>query len=219
VLGDVTVRGAWGGEIPEFDQLMRRDWELFLHTIASSFSLYGAPVELSYWRESTTQEDCMRMGRAAAASDISALLPALAVPTLIINTRRLREDSPVTALAKQGQAIATAIPDARLILLDGFARCWYSTGTEPPQAVQLIEDFLRGLPEADRSPWPAAPGLSSRQREVLELLAEGKTNREIAEELVLSERTVQRHVADIYARIGARNRAEATAFVHRRAVG
>jgi DNA-binding NarL/FixJ family response regulator len=44
------------------------------------------------------------------------------------------------------------------------------------------------------------------------MLAQGKTTREIAEALVLSERTVQRHIADLYARIGARNRAEATAY-------
>ena len=56
------------------------------------------------------------------------------------------------------------------------------------------------------------PALSARQREVLHLVAQGKTNREIAEALVLSERTVQRHIADLYARIGVRNRAEATAF-------
>jgi DNA-binding NarL/FixJ family response regulator len=47
---------------------------------------------------------------------------------------------------------------------------------------------------------------------VLRLLAEGKTTREIAEELVLSERTVERHIADVYGKIGARNRAEATAY-------
>jgi DNA-binding NarL/FixJ family response regulator len=48
--------------------------------------------------------------------------------------------------------------------------------------------------------------------EVLRLIAQGKTNHEIAQELVLSERTVQRHIADIYLKIGARNRADATAF-------
>ena len=60
------------------------------------------------------------------------------------------------------------------------------------------------------------PGYSSaltdRQVEVLGLIAKGKTNREIASELSLSERTVERHIADIYAKVGARNRAEATAF-------
>jgi ATP/maltotriose-dependent transcriptional regulator MalT len=55
-------------------------------------------------------------------------------------------------------------------------------------------------------------GLTERQVEVLQLIAQGKTNHEIAQELVLSERTVQRHIADIYLKIGARNRADATAF-------
>ena len=41
------------------------------------------------------------------------------------------------------------------------------------------------------------------------------TNREIADQLVLSERTVQRHVTNLYAKIGVRNRAEATAFALR----
>jgi len=58
----------------------------------------------------------------------------------------------------------------------------------------------------------SALGLSRRQEEVLRLIAEGKTTREIAEVLVLSERTVERHIADVYAKIGVRNRSEATAY-------
>ena len=73
---------------------------------------------------------------------------------------------------------------------------------------------LTGPKAARRLPVrPSYPhGLSERQLEVLRLVAQGKTNREIAGALVLSERTVQRHIADIYAKIGARNRAEATAI-------
>ena len=48
--------------------------------------------------------------------------------------------------------------------------------------------------------------------EVLLLMAQGKTTREIAAELVISPRTVQRHTTNLYAKINARNRAEATAF-------
>jgi len=54
--------------------------------------------------------------------------------------------------------------------------------------------------------------LTSRQREVLALVARGKTNKEIAEELVLSLRTVERHIADIYTKIGVRHRSEAVAY-------
>ena len=54
--------------------------------------------------------------------------------------------------------------------------------------------------------------VTERQWQVLCLLAQGETNREIGQALVISERTVQRHVANIYDKIGARNRSEATAF-------
>ncbi len=57
--------------------------------------------------------------------------------------------------------------------------------------------------------------LTAREVEVLLLVAAGKTNREIAEQLVLSLPTVQRHIANIYIKISARNRADATAYALR----
>jgi DNA-binding NarL/FixJ family response regulator len=68
------------------------------------------------------------------------------------------------------------------------------------------------LAQADATP-PA--GLTGREAEVLRLLAEGRTNREIADALVLSVHTIERHLANAYRKIGTRNRAEATAFVVR----
>jgi DNA-binding CsgD family transcriptional regulator len=59
---------------------------------------------------------------------------------------------------------------------------------------------------------PLPDRLTVREAEVLGLLAAGKTNKEIAAELVLSPATVERHVANIYRKIGARRRAEATAY-------
>jgi DNA-binding NarL/FixJ family response regulator len=46
-------------------------------------------------------------------------------------------------------------------------------------------------------------------------VASGRSNREIAEELVLSLRTVKRHVTNLYAKIGARGKADATAYAFR----
>jgi predicted ATPase/DNA-binding CsgD family transcriptional regulator len=58
----------------------------------------------------------------------------------------------------------------------------------------------------------AAHGLTPREREVLVLVARHYTNREIAEELVLSVRTVERHVANIYNKLGVSSRRLATAY-------
>jgi ATP/maltotriose-dependent transcriptional regulator MalT len=57
-------------------------------------------------------------------------------------------------------------------------------------------------------------GLSPRELEVLRLLAAGETNRAIASRLVLSQRTVDRHVSNIYGKLGVSTRAAATAFAY-----
>lgn len=58
-------------------------------------------------------------------------------------------------------------------------------------------------------------GLSPRELEVLRLIAQGMSNREIAERLVLSERTVVNHISHIFDKLGVDNRASATAFAFR----
>jgi two-component system response regulator DesR len=56
---------------------------------------------------------------------------------------------------------------------------------------------------------PAGPPLSEREREVLELIASGATNREIADSLYLSHHTIKEHTSSLYRKLGARNRADA----------
>lgn len=62
---------------------------------------------------------------------------------------------------------------------------------------------------------PAGP-LSEREAQVLRLIASGKTNRAIAEELFISEKTVARHVSNIFAKVGVSTRAAATAWAYQR---
>jgi DNA-binding CsgD family transcriptional regulator len=59
-----------------------------------------------------------------------------------------------------------------------------------------------------------AGGLTGRELEVLRLVASGKTNRAIADDLVLSEKTVARHVSNIFAKLGLSSRSAATAFAY-----
>jgi ATP/maltotriose-dependent transcriptional regulator MalT len=62
---------------------------------------------------------------------------------------------------------------------------------------------------------PLAGGLSQREAQVLRLVADGKTNREIADELALSHKTVKRHLDNIFDKLGVSSRAAATAFALR----
>jgi DNA-binding NarL/FixJ family response regulator len=64
------------------------------------------------------------------------------------------------------------------------------------------------------APSKSAHGLSPRELEVLRHVAGGKTNRDIATELVLSERTVERHVSNIFAKLGVSTRTAAAAFAY-----
>ena len=63
---------------------------------------------------------------------------------------------------------------------------------------------------------PAFPdGLSQREVEVLSLIALGKSNREIGEELFITSNTVARHVSNIFTKTGVSNRAEAATYASR----
>jgi DNA-binding NarL/FixJ family response regulator len=80
---------------------------------------------------------------------------------------------------------------------------------------------LRGRRRAAPEPKePAYPdGLSEREVDVLRLIASGRSNPQIALELVISVNTVQNHVSSILAKAGLANRAEAAAYAQRRGLG
>lgn len=83
---------------------------------------------------------------------------------------------------------------------------------QPVVASKLIE-HVSG--EGDLSGKQRITPLTERERQVLEQLALGKTNKEIALELVISERTVKFHVSSIFTKLGAGNRTEAVAIAAR----
>lgn len=65
-----------------------------------------------------------------------------------------------------------------------------------------------------RAPSKGGSGLTAREVEVLRMVATGRTNRAIAGELFLSEKTVARHVSNIFMKLGVSSRAAATAYAY-----
>ena len=154
--------------------------------------------------------------QAASAADVTELLPRVAARTLVLHPRDMTQ-IPVDV----AQSLAIALPRGRLVLLEGAQPVLF---TEHPDAiVSLLTSFFRdGVEPAETPsavaagrPVPPSDGLSPRELEVLRLLAAGESNAQIARRLGLSTHTVERHAANLYRKIGARGRADATAYALR----
>ncbi len=95
--------------------------------------------------------------------------------------------------------------DAATMELEAARRVFAGLGAAPDLA---SVDTLLGKPVERPG------GLTGREAEVLRLLAGGKTNREIAADLGISERTVDRHVSNVYLKLELSSRAAATAYAY-----
>jgi DNA-binding CsgD family transcriptional regulator len=157
--------------------------------------------------------DYVRSSSALTIAQMSSLLgeEAEAEARFAQAQHQLRDDGrrPLALLGTLDEALATARAGRRPAVgeLKVAADELDSLGMTPWSAQ------ARSLLEAAASTPPA--GLTGREVEVLRLVADGRTNREIADRLVLSVHTVERHLANCYRKIGARNRSDATAFALR----
>jgi DNA-binding NarL/FixJ family response regulator len=91
--------------------------------------------------------------------------------------------------------------------------CRTPSGTSPDRSATQKPSAFGFIPTSPSACWRARPAdLTGREVEVLQLLARGLSNKEIAERLVISRKTVGHHVEHIYAKTGTANRALASLF-------
>lgn len=84
----------------------------------------------------------------------------------------------------------------------------------PTVTKRLIADFAKTRPANRKSHDPLLKTLTPRESEVLELIARGLSNQEIAQKLVLAEQTVKTHIGRVLAKLGLRDRAQAVIFAY-----
>jgi two-component system response regulator DesR len=117
----------------------------------------------------------------------------------------IRETSPATRVLLISGAGRMSPAAARAAGASGFvSKDWEAARVAA--AVRRVGMGMTAFPPKAEQP---APLLSEREREVLDLIATGSTNREIAETLYLSPHTVKEHTSVLYRKLRARNRAEA----------
>jgi DNA-binding NarL/FixJ family response regulator len=117
----------------------------------------------------------------------------------------IRKASPSTRVLLISGAGRMSPAAARAAGASGFVSKDWDAG-EVARAVRMVGLGMTMFAPTSEQP---APLLSEREREVLDLVAAGSTNREIAQVLFLSPHTVKEHTSALYRKLGARNRAEA----------
>lgn len=141
--------------------------------------------------------------------DVDALddAPAVSCPSLVLHV-----DGDRMILKREGELMASLIPGARWLSVPGNNHLPLATDSAWPLLCREIAGFLDHLDVADGA--TAKPRLTARQREVLTLVAQGRTDKEIARLLTLSPRTVEMHVAGAIEALACRNRTEAVSRAH-----
>jgi DNA-binding NarL/FixJ family response regulator len=188
-------------------------------------------------RQALSAPDIEIVGEASTANEALLLAPQLAPDVLLLDLN-LPGTSGLAILRELGprlpntRIVMLTISDDRRDLLDAVRNgaAGYLTKDLSPEALQravrgirsgdlamsraMAAEVIQNLASATNRPAATAshaalPDVSAREREVLALLADGLTDREIAGRLGISPRTVETHVGSLLSKLGVRNRAQA----------
>jgi len=199
------TRHGWGRDDPTYRQIF------------TSGFIPDATADQASWfnelqRVSTSAETAARLQEIMANIDVLHRLPEITAPTLVLHAvNELRVPY------EQGRQISSLIPGAKLVDLDSNNHLLIESEPAWKTCQAAVREFLGVGPVASVETvagTPIAPpdGLTPREVEVLRLIASGKSNQEIATELVISINTVTNHVKNILGKTGCANRTEAAAY-------
>jgi pimeloyl-ACP methyl ester carboxylesterase/DNA-binding CsgD family transcriptional regulator len=194
-----------------FVDMARLGWGIddqeFMQVWASLFQPGGGLEHVRTWtelqRRAVSAENAAAFFEAAFRTDVQEDARRVACPTLVVHATK---DKAVHI--EEGRRVASLIPDARFVELDSANHMLLP---EEPAWGRFLEEAHRFLrrPRAQAGIADKLPALTERERQVLEGIARGLDNAEIAAELALSEKTVRNHVTRIFDKIGVAHRYQA----------
>jgi len=133
-----------------------------------------------------------------------ALLPRVSCPTLVLHAVR---DARVPF--DEGRLIASEIPGARFVPLESDNHLLLEDEPAWRRWLDEVRAFLPSAQPASSPAFTAFPTLTRRERDIVELIAQGRDNAQIAAHLDLCEKTVRNHITSIFAKLEVENRGQA----------
>ena len=176
-----------------------------MHSFAVMWQPGGTLANFHSWcdlqRAATSADNAVRLMEVTYAVDVSDAARRVKCPTLIVHPDRDR-----VVPVEEGRILAGLIPGARFVQL----------ATEnhmplPDEAAwqRFLEEVQSFLPQRPMQGLGFFSTLSVREAEVLEQIAQGLDNGQIAAQLCLSEKTVRNHITSIFAKLDVKSRARA----------
>ena len=199
--------------------LIRRHWGLGSRVLADVFMPSATAAErdefVSFQRDSAPAELAAQSLEATYTFNVEDSAGRIRSPTAVLHRKNDR-----AIPFELGRQLAARIPGAVFVALKGADHLpWFGDAGAVARALLEFAGVDRpeveSAPPADAARAAADTDLSARELEVLRLVAEGLSDAEIAERLVLSRHTVHRHVANIRTKLGLASRAAAAAHAAR----
>jgi DNA-binding CsgD family transcriptional regulator/pimeloyl-ACP methyl ester carboxylesterase len=170
-------------------------------------------------REALTPNALSQWEQLLRETKLSSITPSTPIPTLWLHA----ENDELVSV-HHAQALVNSMQNARLMTVPGKSGMDVWRDRTAVQAMkQFLADgfgaqhnFVDRQPRRRRKSNTYPSGLSEREVEVLHLVATGRTNQQISEDLFISLNTVAYHLRSIFNKTGAANRTEASAFAHSR---
>jgi pimeloyl-ACP methyl ester carboxylesterase/DNA-binding CsgD family transcriptional regulator len=190
---------------------VRAHWGIGSRLLSDLFLGDAEPAEREWFarfqRAAASAETAAALLRLVYRLDVRAHLPLVRAPALVVH----RRDDRAVPYAL-GRRVAAAIPGATFVPLPGSAHFpWHGDADSVVRVIRQALAPVQQQQQHENGPEADPVLLSGREREVLACVARGLSDREIADQLVLSPHTVHRHVANIRRKLGRTSRTAAVA--------